>query len=179
MGRKREQNMDGFGKSLKLNHIFAKVLRKKEDGKREPKTKRNVEKDGKEQRRSARLRGGKPEKDSLVTGEARSKRRRDKFEHIVDQGLKRRKKEKKRKEEVGEEPVQVFRIHVGAGGEEQLRQHLRGDRDTVMQVRFQYICSKQTNRTDKQTFEIGYKQSLQTKKHLNLDLNNHFRQTNI
>ena len=135
--------MDGFGKSLKLNNIFAKVLRKREDGKGEPKKQRNVEKDRKEkggskQRRSARLRGGKPEDCLLVSGEARSKkRRRDKLEHIVDQGLKRRKKEKRRKEEGGDDSVQVFRIHVGAGGEEQLREHLRGDGDTVMQVKIQ------------------------------------------
>ena len=84
------------------------------------------------------MRGGKPEDCLLVTGEARSKkRRRDKLEHIVDQGLKRRKKEKRRKEEGGDDSVQVFRIHVGAGGEEQLREHLRGDGDTVMQVKIQ------------------------------------------
>ena len=158
MARKREQNMDGFGKSSKLDNVFAKVLRKRGDGKREPKKKRNVEKAGKEevggskQRRSARLRGGKPDDCSLMIGEARSKKRRDKLELIVDQGLRRRKKEKKRKDE--EDAVQVFRIHVGAGGEEQLREHLRGDGDTVMQVKIGCCCSRQTNKqTNNQTNE--------------------------
>ena len=158
MARKREQNMDGFGKSSKLDNVFAKVLRKRGDGKREPKKKRSVEKAGKEevggskQRRSARLRGGKPDDCSLIIGEARSKKRRDKLELIVDQGLRRRKKEKKRKDE--EDAVQVFRIHVGAGGEEQLREHLRGDGDTVMQVKIGCCCSRQTNKqTNNQTNE--------------------------
>ena len=130
--------MDGFGKSSKLDNIFAKVLRKKGDGKREPKKKRNVdvkEENGSKQRRSARLSGGKAEEGPLLIGGevARSKKRRDKLEVIVEQGLKRRKKERKRKEEE-EAPVQVFRIHVSAAGEEQLREHLRGGGDTVMQV---------------------------------------------
>ena len=136
MARKGEKKMDG--KSLKLDNIFAKVLRKKGDGKREPKKKRNVdakEENGSKQRRSARLSGGKAEDSPLLIGGkvARSKKRQDKLEVIVEQGLKRRKKERKRKEEE-EAPVQVFRIHVSAAGEEQLREHLRGGGDTVMQV---------------------------------------------
>ena len=134
MARKGEKKIDG--KSLKLDNIFAKVLRKKGDGKREPKKKRNVdakEENGSKQRRSARLRGGKTEDVPLLIGGkvAMSKKRRDKLEVIVEQGLKRRKKERKEEEEA---PVQVFRIHVSAAGEEQLREHLRGGGDTVMQV---------------------------------------------
>lgn len=134
MARRREQSLDGFGKRLKLDNALAKVkvLRKKEGGKREPKNKMyGKDEGGAKQRRSARLKGGKPEDPPMIE-ERRSKKRREKLGHIVENGLKKRKREKKRSEE--EEAVQVVRIHVGSGGEDQLREHLRGDGETVMQV---------------------------------------------
>merc|ERR1719222_426337 len=75
------------------------------------------EESGSNQRRSARLSGSKPEDSpSIIGSEARSKKRKDRLEVVVEQGLKRRKSERRRKE-AEDAPVQVFRIHVSAGGE--------------------------------------------------------------
>ena len=89
------------------------------------------------------MRGGKIEDAPILVEVGKKKRKREKVEDSLEQvnskmrknmeeEPKRRKKVKKWRKE--EEPVQVFRIHVGAGGEDQLREHLRGEGESVMQV---------------------------------------------
>ena len=153
MPRRREEKKSGLGNNLKNENAFARVLRKKGDGKRETATKRKVEKDVNEKRRrSARLRGGKVEDAPILVEVGKKKRKREKVEDSLEQvdskmrknveeEPKRRKKVKKWRKE--EQPVQVFRIHVGAGGEDQLREHLRGEGQSVMQVfhkKLQQVC---------------------------------------
>ena len=155
MPRRREEKKSGLGNNLKNENAFTRVLRKKGDGKRETATKRKVEKDGNEKRRrSARLRGGKIEDAPILVEVGKKKRKREKVEDSLEQvdskkrknvkeEPKRRKKVKKWRKE--EEPVQVFRIHVGAGGEDQLREHLRGEGESVMQVfnkNLQQVCRR-------------------------------------
>ena len=98
------------------------------------------------------MRGGKIEDAPILVEVGKKKRKREKVEDSseqvtskmrrnVEEEPKRRKKVKKWRKE--EQPVQVFRIHVGAGGEDQLREHLRGEGQSVMQVfhkKLQQVC---------------------------------------
>ena len=98
------------------------------------------------------MRGGKIEDAPILVEVGKKKRKREKVEDSLEQvdskmrknveeEPKRRKKVKKWRKE--EQPVQVFRIHVGAGGEDQLREHLRGEGQSVMQVfhkKLQQVC---------------------------------------
>ena len=98
------------------------------------------------------MRGGKVEDAPILVEVGKKKRKREKVEDSLEQvdskmrknveeEPKRRKKVKKWRKE--EQPVQVFRIHVGAGGEDQLREHLRGEGQSVMQVfhkKLQQVC---------------------------------------
>ena len=98
------------------------------------------------------MRGGKIEDAPILVEVGKKKRKREKVEDSLEQvDLKKRKnveEEPKRRKKVKkwrkeEQPVQVFRIHVGAGGEDQLREHLRGEGQSVMQVfhkKLQQVC---------------------------------------
>ena len=98
------------------------------------------------------MRGGTIEDAPILVEVGKKKRKREKVEDSseqvdskkrknVEEEPKRRKRVKKWRKE--EQPVQVFRIHVGAGGEDQLREHLRGEGESVMQVfheKLQQVC---------------------------------------